>query len=195
MAKLTFRYGTTGSGKTLDLIKVFINYEENGKRVIILTSKIDNRYGHDLVKSRAGIKKDAIGVGVGDNIIDIIEYQKTLLNDNLSCILVDEVQFFSIEQIHQLSEIVDVLNIPVICYGLRGDFKQEPFESTSTLMTIADSLEEMKTICSNCGEKKATISSRFINGRIVTTGEKIEIGGNDKYRPLCRKCYKKLINQ
>jgi len=193
MAKLTFRYGTTGSGKTLDLIKIIYNYEENGMGVLVLTSKIDDRYGQDLVKSRTGVKRDAIGVSVDDDLVKIVEYKKSVLGDKLNCILVDEVQFFSIPQIYQLAEIVDTLNIPVICYGLRGDFRKLPFESTSVLMTIADSLEEMKTICSVCGQKKATVSARLINGKVTDKGEQIEIGGNEKYKPMCRKCHNGLL--
>lgn len=120
MAKLTFRYGTTGSGKSLDLLKVAYNYEENGMSVLILTSKIDDRYGHDLVKSRTGIQKDAIGLDINDDITKIVEYKKSIMGEKLGCILVDEVQFLTKEQVYQLSDVVDNINIPVICYGLRG---------------------------------------------------------------------------
>lgn len=192
MAKLTFRYGTTGSGKSLLLCSIAYNYIENGMEVLILTSKIDNRYGHDLVKSRAGVQMNAIGLDVNDDIIKIVEYKKSVLGEKLGAVLVDEVQFLSKEQIYQLTDVVDDLNIPVICFGLRGDFKIEPFNATSVLMTIADSIEEIKTICSHCKEKKATISARYVNGKVQKTGKQIEIGGNEKYKPLCRKCWKKL---
>lgn len=192
MAKLTFRYGTVASGKSLDLLKVSFNYNENGMDVIILTSKIDDRYGHDLVKSRTGIQKDAIGLDVNDDIVKIVEYKRSILGEKLGCILVDEVQFLTKEQIYQLSDVVDNLNIPVIAYGLRGDFKMNSFDATSVLMTIADNIEEIKTICSHCKEKKATISARYVNGKVQKTGKQIEIGGNEKYKPLCRKCWKKL---
>lgn len=194
MAKLTFRYGTTGSGKSLDLLKVCFNYNENGMDVIILTSKIDDRYGHDLVKSRAGIQKDAIGLSDEDDIVKIVEYKKSVLGEKLGAVLVDEVQFLSIKQIYQLSDVVDKMDIPVICYGLRGDYKMLNFESTTILMTIADNIEEVKTICSNCGQKKSIVSAKFLNNKIVVDGPQIEIGGNEKYKPLCRKCYKKLLN-
>mgnify|MGYP001769850426 CR=1 FL=1 len=192
MAKLTFRYGTTGSGKSLLLCSIAYNYIENGMEVLILTSKIDNRYGHDLVKSRAGVQMNAIGLDVNDDIIKIVEYKKSVLGEKLGAVLVDEVQFLSKEQIYQLTDVVDDLNIPVICFGLRGDFKIEPFNASSVLMTIADSLEEVKTICSHCKEKKATISARYVNGKVQKSGKQIEIGGNEKYKPLCRKCWKKL---
>ncbi len=195
MAKLHFRYGTTGSGKTLDLLKVAYNYEENNMTTLILTSKIDDRYGHNLVKSRAGLEREAIGVGEKDDIYDIVEYKQSIMSEVISCILVDEVQFFTKKHILQLAKIVDELNIPVICYGLRADFKQDPFGSTKYLMAIADDLEEMKTICSHCGKKKATISARFVDGKVVDEGSQIEIGGNEKYRPLCRTCHTLLLNK
>lgn len=193
MAKLFFRYGTMGSGKSLDLLKVAYNYEENGMGVLILTSKIDNRYGHDIVKSRTGIGKDAIGINKDDNIYDIIDYKKNIADSKIDCVLVDEVQFFEKEHVYQLVDIVDNLEIPVICYGLRSDFKLEPFESSKYLMAIADELEELKTICSECGKKKATVNGKIDkSGSIVIDGSQIEIGGNDKYRPLCRKCFNNL---
>ena len=193
MAKLFFRYGTMGSGKSLDLLKVAYNYEENGLKSIILTSKIDDRYGMDKVQSRTGIKRDAIGIEGETNIYETIDYKKTIVGDKIGCILVDEVQFFQKHHIEELVKIVDTLNIPVICYGLRTDFKLEPFESIKYLMGIADEIEEIKTICSECTKKKAIVNARLDeNGKVVTIGNIIEIGGNDKYRPLCRKCYNKL---
>lgn len=195
MAKLCFRYGTISSGKSLDLLKVDYNYTENGMNTLLLTSKIDDRYGHDIVKSRTGIHKDAIGVDTTDNVYSIIDYNLNILNKKIDCVLVDEVQFFTKEHIHQMSDIVDKLNIPIICYGLRADFKQEPFDSSQHLMAIADELEEMKTICSVCGQKKATVNAKYVNDVVVIEGPQIEIGGNEKYKPMCRKCYKKSTNQ
>lgn len=193
MAKLFFRYGTMGSGKSLDLLKVAYNYDENGLVSIILTSKIDNRYGTEMVQSRTGLKCEAIGVDSDTNIFEIVEYKKRILDKKIGCVLVDEVQFFEEEHIKQLLDIVDRLDIPVICYGLRSDFRLQPFGSTKLLMSVADEIEEIKTICAVCNKKKAIVNARFnINGKVVTFGETIEIGGNEKYRPLCRKCYNKL---
>jgi thymidine kinase len=193
MAKLFFRYGTMGSGKSLDLLKVAYNYEENGMGVLILTSKIDDRYGHDIVKSRTGIGKDAIGINDGENIYDIIDYKKNIVGDKIDCVLVDEVQFFNKEHVTQLLMIVDKLDIPVICYGLRTDFKLEAFESSEYLLSVADELEELRTICSNCGKRKANVNGRINkDGKVITDGLKIEVGGNEKYRPLCRKCFNEL---
>ena len=195
MAKLHFRYGTTGSGKSLDLLKVAYNYEENGMTTLILTSKIDDRYGHDIVKSRTGVYKDAIGIEDKDDIYNIIEYKQGIMGNTISCVLVDEVQFFTADHIFQLAKIVDKLGIPVICYGLRADFRHESFESTRYLMAIADELEEMKTICSVCGKKKATVSARFIDGKVVDEGNQIAIGGNEIYRPMCRTCHSELLKK
>lgn len=195
MAKLIFRYGTTGSGKTLDLLKVVYNYEENDMNTILLTSKIDDRYGCDIIKSRVGNSRQAIGLSDTDDIVSIIEYRKSVLNEPIDCILVDEVQFLTIKQIYQLSDIVDSLNIPVICYGLRNDFKLQAFETSSILMAIADNIEEMRTICSSCGKKKSIVSARYVDGKPVNVGTQIEIGGNEKYKPLCRKCYKEQLKK
>ena len=193
MAKLCFRYGTVASGKSLDLLKVNYNYEENGMTTLILTSKIDDRYGHDIVKSRTGVHKNAIGIDSKDNIYEIIEYKRSIMGKTINCVLVDEVQFFTPEHIYQLSEIVDKLGIPVICYGLRADYKNGIFKSSAVLMAIADELEEMKTICSHCGKKKATVSVKIVDGIVQSSGKQIEIGGNELYKPMCRSCYKSLV--
>lgn len=190
MAKLYFRYSTMNAGKSLDLLKVAHNYEELNKDVIILTSALDDRYGKNKVASRIGIKRDAVCIKPEDNL-----YHKVTtivgLNDidvsNIGCILIDEVQFFTKKQIYDLSIIVDELKIPVICYGLRSDFKHEPFEGSMYLMAIADEIEEMKTICW-CG-KKATCNARLIDGKVIKDGDQVQIGGNESYIALCRKHY------
>ena len=182
MASLYFRYSVMNSGKSLDLLKTAFNYEEKQRKILLLTSSLDDRYGHNKIKSRIGIEKSAIGIKKSDNI-----YKKFNFSE-YDCVLVDEVQFFTKEQIFQLSDIVDNYNIPVICYGLRADFKQEPFEGSKYLMAIADKIEELKTICF-CGEK-ATVNARVINNKIVYDGEQIQIGGNESYIPVCRKHFK-----
>lgn len=187
MAKLYFRYSSMGAGKTLQLLTVAYNYEENNEKILIFTSAKDDRYGTGIVKSRVGLHKDAISI---DDKINIYQYVEE--SENVKAVLVDEVQFLNKKQIFELADIVDILNIPVICYGIRSDFKMEPFEGSKYLMGIADSLEEIKTICSMCKEKKAIVNARFENGNIVKRGEQVKIGGNESYRPLCRKCFKKL---
>lgn len=177
------------SGKSLQLLSTAHNYEENNENILIFTSALDNRYGKGIVKSRVGISKEAILI---DGNFNIYKYVKSLIMEDVKAILVDESQFLTREHIFQLSDIVDILDIPVICYGLRSDYKLNPFEGSKYLMTIADSVEEIKTICSECKSKKAIVNARFENGIIVTEGEQIKIGGNETYRPLCRKCFKKL---
>jgi thymidine kinase len=195
MAKLHFRYGTMGSGKSLDLLKVAYNYEENGMTTLILTSKIDDRYGMDFVKSRTGIHRDAIGIDLKDDIYNIIEYKQGIMNKTISCVLVDEIQFFTVDHIFQLAKIVDKLGIPVICYGLRSSFTLAPFESTKYLMAIADEIEEIKTICSVCGKRKASVNAKIINGKVVSEGKQIEVGGNELYKPMCRICHSESLNR
>lgn len=196
MAKLIFRYSSMGAGKSLDLLKTSYNYEENGKNVIIFTSAKDDRYGENKVKSRTGLEKSAVGVKDDMNLFEYVKnYEKTI-----DCILIDEVQFFKKHHIYELADIVDKLNIPIIAYGLRSDFLLEPFEGSTYMLILSDQIEELKTLCRNC-DKKAILNIRYnvkegTNGyykSIVTEGSQIQIGGNDVYMPLCRKCYKELL--
>lgn len=195
MAKLHFRYGTVSSGKTLDLLKIVFNYSENGMDTLILTSSIDTRYGNNIVKSRLGSHKYAIGINLNDDVYNIVKDKLDVVDNNIRCILVDEVQFLTKDHIFQLAKIADKLNIPVICYGLRSSFDLETFESTQYLMAIADEIEEMKTICFKCGKRKASISAKFKDGIIQTDGQQIEIGGNELYRPMCRICHSELVSE
>ena len=176
------------AGKSIDLLRCNYNYIENNKKTMCLTSYKDDRYGKDKITSRIGISTDAISIHDNTNIFELVKS-----SENISCVFVDEVQFLTKEHIFQLSDIVDYLNIPVICYGLRGDFTNQPFDGSKYLMAIADNIEEIKTICNHCQTKKAIVNARFKEGKIVTEGEQIMIGGNETYIPLCRKCYKKLI--
>ncbi len=188
MSKLYFRYGAMGSGKTIDLLKVAYNYKERNQEVIIFTAKIDDRYEVGKVTTRIGIQSDALTF---DKETNFYRYIKSL-DKKPDCILIDEAQFLNRKQVLQLSDIVDYLDIPVICYGLRSDFQMKFFEGSGPLMEIADKIEEIKTIC-ECG-KKATINMRMINGIPTTRGEQVLIGGNDSYKSVCRKCYKKLTH-
>jgi thymidine kinase len=182
MANLYFRYSSMNSGKSLDLLKVAFNYEERQQKVVILTSMLDTRDGINKISSRIGIERDAYGVKKYENILDLYDYSE------YDCVLVDEVQFFTKKQIYQLADIVDTYNIPVICYGLRSDFKLEPFEGSMYLMTIADKIEELKTICF-CG-RKATVNARIVDKKIVYDGSQVQIGGNESYVSVCRKHFK-----
>lgn len=187
MAKLYFRYGAMGSGKTIDLLKVAHNYEEKGQKALILTAGIDDRYGVGKVTTRIGLQREA---EIFNKDVNIFELVKNYIYKPDS-ILIDESQFLTKEHVNQISDIVDILDIPVMCYGLRADFRLEFFEGSLYLMAIADKIEEIKTVC-ECGAK-ATCNMRMINGKATNKGEKILIGGNDSYKSVCRKCYKKYI--
>jgi len=188
MSKLYFRYGAMNSGKSTNLLQVAHNYEERGMKVLIIKPMTDTK-GGDLLVSRLGVTRKAdYLVNKDHNIFDLVkEWMKK--NGPLHCVLVDEVQFLKAYQIDQLFMIACQLDVPVICYGLRTDFKMEGFEGSARLLLIAHSIEELKTIC-KCG-KKAMLNGRKINGRFVFEGEQIAIEGegNVEYESLCPKCY------
>lgn len=188
MSKLYFRYGAMNCGKSTNLLQVAYNYEERGMKVLIIKPRTDTK-GEDRVVSRLGVtRKVNLWIPSYVNIYDVIE-EYIKVNGKVDCILGDEVQFFKKEQIDQLFEIAVMLDIPVICYGLRTDFQMEGFEGSERLLAIAHSLEELKTIC-NCG-KKALLNGRMINGKFVFEGEQIAIDKEDnvEYEALCPKCY------
>ncbi|NEW07016.1 thymidine kinase [Paenibacillus sp. SYP-B3998] len=182
MAKLYFRYGTMNSGKSIEVLRVAHNYEEQGKKVLLLTPVVDDRFGVGKVVSRIGMQKSAIVV---DDKLDMIELTRA---EQPNCILVDEAQFLNKSQVGQLIEIVDHLNIPVIAYGLRADFMGQLFEGSTALIAFADTIEEIKTVCWYC-DKKAIMNMRCKDGEPIFHGEQIQIGGNESYVPVCRKCY------
>ena len=175
MAKLYFRYGAMGSSKTANAVMVQYNYQERGRKVLMLKPKLENRDGATIVRSRCGLEAQCRFVEeLGDISLDGIE-----------CVIVDESHFLTAEQVKQLVDIVDERDIPVICYGLRSDFRGELFEGSRELLRWADTIEEIKTICW-CG-RKATFNARVQNGHIVREGEQIMMGGNSAYVSLCRR--------
>lgn len=194
MSKLYFRYGAMNSGKSTHLMQVAHNYEERGMRVLLMKPSTDKKGGNKLI-SRLGVVRDVdVLVQSDENICNIVknnvkEYGK------LHCILVDEVQFMKKNQIDELFEVAVTLNIPIICYGLRTDFKMEGFEGSKRLLLIAHSIEEMKTIC-KCGSK-AVVNARKINDRFVFEGQQVAIDniGDVHYESLCGECYFKYKNQ
>ncbi|CUU45635.1 thymidine kinase [Clostridium beijerinckii] len=190
MSKLYFRYGAMNSGKSTHLMQVAYNYEERGMKVVIIKPRIDNKGGDTLV-SRLGVNRRVdLLVSDQDDIFQIISnYIKE--NNKIDCILVDEVQFLRESQIDQLFEIAVKINIPIICYGLRTDFKRNGFEGSTRLLLLAHSIEEMKTICA-CG-RKAIFNGRKINNKFVFEGEQIAIDDEDnvEYESLCGECYYK----
>jgi thymidine kinase len=170
------------SGKSIEVLRTVHNYEEQGKKVLLFTPSVDNRYGIGTVKSRIGMQKKAIIIDDRMDMVQLVSEEKP------NCILLDEAQFLTKGQVAQLSDIVDSLDIPVIAYGLRADFLGVLFEGSYHLLAIADKIEEIKTVCWYC-DKKAIMNMRCDNGHPVFEGEQIQIGGNESYMPVCRKCY------
>lgn len=188
MSKLYFRYGAMNSGKSTHLMQVAHNYEERGMKVILIKPSTDKKGGDKLV-SRLGVERkvDILCLEKMNIYEEIQKWQEVKFKVN--CILVDEVQFMTKEQVDQLFKIAVVLDIPVICYGLRTDFMMEGFEGSTRLLLLAHSIEEMKTIC-KCG-RKAILNGRKINGEFVFEGEQVAIDNIDnvQYESLCGHCY------
>ena len=189
MAKLYFKYGAMGSSKSAQALITQFNYEELGMTVWLIKPSIDDRDGADIIRSRIGLERHAQVITPEENIREA--YEKTGGTD---VIIADEAQFFTPEQIDQLRDIVDELDVPVLCFGLRTDFLTRFFPGAQRLMELADSLTEIKTVCA-CGSK-ATVNARLDeNGRVVTEGGQILLGGNDRYVAMCHRCWKKRIRE
>lgn len=174
------------AGKSTALLQANHNYLERGMNTMLFTAKLDNREGSGVISSRIGIEKEALAFTNEDNLFDMV--RETQSDSKLNCILVDEAQFLSKEQVRQLIRLVDEQGIPVLTYGIRTDFKGEVFEGSQFLMAWSDEMKEIKTIC-HCG-KKATMNARVsTEGDMETAGAQIEIGGNERYISLCRGCF------
>lgn len=187
MAKLYFYYSAMNAGKTTTLLQSAYNYQERGMQVLLFTPLIDDRYEKGKVTSRIGLKSDAISFDRNFDFYQAIQEEKK--KGPVQCVLVDEAQFLTREQVLQLSTVADFLGIPVLTYGLRTDFLGMPFEGSQYLLAWAEELIEIKTIC-HCG-RKATMNARIdAKGKQVTEGNQIEIGGNDRYISLCHKHFK-----
>jgi len=181
MAKLHFKYGTVSSGKTLQLLVTANNYERQNKKVLILKPEIDTRFGYGIVKTRIGLEREAdILLADDPHLFDIPDFT--------SCILVDEAQFLSTEWVTQLRAISSEYDIPVICFGLKTNFKGFLFEGAKRLLELSDSIEEIKTICHWC-TKKATMNLKFVDKKPTTDGPDIELGAEEMYLPACWNCY------
>lgn len=188
MAKLYFYYSAMNAGKSTTLLQSSHNYNERGMDTLLYVPKIDNRYGEGLITTRIGLQKKAQILDQDDNVFLDVQSRLTK-NNNIKCVLVDEAQFLSKAQSKQLCDITDYLNIPVLAYGIRSDFQGEPFEGSLYLMTWADHLVELKTVC-HCG-KKALMNMRIdSHGKPIKTGKQIDIGGNERYISTCRKHFK-----
>ncbi len=187
MAKLYFKYGAMGSSKTANALITKFNYEERDMKVWLIKPSVDNRDGDKTVKSRIGLEAAADAILPTDNIVDIYKER-----EKVDVIVADECQFFAERQIDEMRYIVDVYDIPVLCFGLRTDFRTKLFSGSRRLFELADSITEIKTICS-CGSK-ATVNARIApDGRVITSGQQIFLGGNDSYVAMCHKCYKRKI--
>lgn len=192
MAQLTFCYSTMNAGKSTDVLQIAYSYEKQGKKVLLFVPEVDDRYGKGKITSRIGLSRNAIVIEKDTNIV--YEVFKRMLNmGKINCVLVDESQFLSQEQVLQLTQIADDLEIPVIAYGLKNTFNNQLFEGSEALLVVADNIKEIETVCWYC-DNKAIMNMRIDeSGNAVTEGEIIQIGGNESYIPVCRKCYKYKI--
>src|SRR5919109_2609416 len=189
MAKLYFYYSTMNAGKSTALLQASHNYEERGMRTLLYTARIDTRDG-GRIHSRIGIEREAKHFDASFDLRRDIEAE--LAHGPLACVLVDESQFLTPAQVKQLAGVVDELNIPVLCYGLRTDFRGELFPGSAQLLGWADNLVELKTIC-HCGRKATMVVRVKADGTAEREGAQIEIGGNDRYVPLCRRHFSQAL--
>ena len=190
MAKLYFKYGAMGSSKTAQALITKYNYEENDMRVWLLKPSADTRDGVNILRSRVGLEAE---VEIATPGVDIYERFRAAFAGSCDAVIVDECQFLTMEQIDQLRAIVDDFNVPVMCFGLRTDFRTHLFPGSHRLMELADCIEEIKTMC-DCGSK-ATVNARINDGYIVTEGAQVVLGGNDCYIAMCHRCYVQGIRE
>ena len=184
MAKLYFNYSSMNAGKSTMLLQANHNYQERGMSTIIYTSSVDDRYGKKEIVSRIGLKAESNIFSSDTNIYkEVINFNK---DKRVDCVLIDEAQFLSKDQVAQLGQIVDDIDIPVLTFGIRTDFKGNLFEGSEYLLAWADNLKEIKTVC-HCGRKATMVLRLDENGNVLETGDQIEIGGNEKYVSICRK--------
>ncbi len=190
MAKLYFKYGAMGSSKTAQALITKFNYEERGMKVWLIKPSIDSRDGADIVKSRIGLAETATVIEPETEIEALYESNYS----DVDVVIADECQFLTPKQVDALREIVDEYGIPVMCFGLRTDFQTKLFPGSRRLFEVADSITEIKTVC-DCGSK-AVVNARIDSeGRVITEGEQVLIGGNDSYVAMCHKCWKKHVKE
>ncbi|MCD2138520.1 thymidine kinase [Salinicoccus halitifaciens] len=187
MAKLYYRFGTMQSNKSNQIITTHYQYTTQGKRCLAYSTPVDTRSGFKKIESRIGLELDA--EYVTDNIFN--EVKAAHAEEKVYAVLVDEAQFLRKSEVHHLSDIADELDIPVIAFGLKTDFRNQLFEGSKALLELADAIDELKTVCQYCN-KKATLNMRMMNGEPVNVGETIQIG-DEEYVPVCRKCYKERL--
>jgi len=204
---LKFYFGPMSSSKTLRLLALAHDFEEKGIPILVLKPSVDNRDGYGVIKSRAGLSRDCLMVDESVNIFNMVEdlYRRSLRGEtitsegqttqSLKYVFIDECQFLTEKQVDELSDVVDFLDINVLCFGLRTDFQSKLFPASKRLFELADEIEEIKSVC-DCWYRNNVINARLdSNGRIVTDGEQVLVGGDDKYTPMCRKCWKNIIRR
>ncbi|MCC5975625.1 MAG: thymidine kinase [Rubellimicrobium sp.] len=184
MAKLYFHFSTMNAGKSTVLLQASHNYLERGMQTFLLTAKLDDRAGGGRIESRIGIGEEAEAFATGDDLFDRL--QRRLAEGPCACVFVDEAQFLEPAQVWQLARAVDDLSIPVMCYGLRVDFRGQLFPGSATLLALADEMREVRTIC-HCGKKATMVIRKGPDGQVLTDGAQVEIGGNERYISLCRR--------
>lgn len=188
MAKLYFKYGTMGSSKTAQALITKFNYEERGMKTVLIKPSVDTRDGKNVCKSRIGLSAEALTVNKSVNLFNLVRDMK------VDVVIVDECQFLTEDQVDQLADVVMEMDVPVLCFGLRADFQTHLFPGSKRLFEIADSITEIKYIC-ECGNKAVVNARLDENGRVVTEGSQVLIGGNDRYVAMCRKCWLKKIKE
>ncbi len=184
MAKLYFHYSTMNAGKSTLLLQASYNYRERGMQTYLMTARLDTRAGEGRIASRIGIGEDSDLFEPGEDLFAKIEHR--LAQGPVACVFVDEAQFLEKEQVWQLARAVDDLGVPVMCYGLRVDFRGELFPGSAALLALADEMREARTIC-HCGKKATMVVRKAADGSVATDGAQIQIGGNETYVPLCRR--------
>lgn len=190
MSKVYFYYSAMNAGKSTMLLQSSYNYQERGMRTLLFMPALDTRGGYGRIQSRIGLTSEAIPTRNLDDLFDRVSEEHG--KRPVSCVLIDEAQFLTVEQVRQLTDVADTLRIPVLCYGLRTDFQGRLFPGSAELLALADNLTELKTIC-HCG-RKATMNLRVgENGKAIRIGEQVEIGGSDRYVAMCRRHFKEAF--
>ncbi|MDP5306482.1 thymidine kinase [Paracoccus spongiarum] len=188
MAKLYFHYSTMNAGKSTLLLQASYNYRERGMATLLLTAALDDRAGTGRIASRIGIADAALTFDPTTDLLALV----TERGAGCACIFLDEAQFLTRDQVWQLARVADDLNIPVMCYGLRVDFRGELFPGSSALLALADDLREVRTIC-HCGRKATMVIRRDDSGRAITEGAQVQVGGNETYVSLCRRHWRAAV--
>ncbi|MFZ3581523.1 thymidine kinase [Loktanella sp. DJP18] len=191
MAKLYFNYSTMNAGKSTVLLQASHNYVERGMQTFLLTAQLDTRAGQGRIASRIGIGQAAATFAPGDNLFQMLEQR--LVRGPCACVFIDEAQFLEPAQVWQLARAVDDLDVPVMCYGLRVDFMGNLFPGSATLLALADDMREVRTIC-HCGRKATMVVRKDANGRVVRSGDQVQVGGNDRYVSLCRRHWRAAMD-